>query len=184
MQGESSIGQKSQRNRFMKKIAVGAMALLAASAVFAHPHFQKSTSAELPGEIQASVSYFTVPGNESHAASTEVGAFVAPGLAKLELSKAVKAGMSSVPAGTYTVGAIKNSADSWTMALSPGALEFGDSPDMSKLIKLDSEYEKSSETIDHLSVDITPGHGKFEGKAVVALSFGSMRLVGALADGE
>ena len=168
----------------MKKLAAAAITMLTASAVLAHPHFQKKTSAELPGEVQASLSYFTVPGNESHATSTEVGAFVSPGLAKLELSKATNVGSTSVPAGTYTIGAIKNSADSWTMALSPGALEFGQEADISKLIKLDSEYEKASETLGHLLVDIAPGHGKFEGKAVLALAFGSMRLTGAIASGE
>ena len=112
----------------MKTMFVGTTALLAATTVLAHPHFQKSTSAELPGEIQASVSYFTVPGNETHAASTEVGAFVAPGLAKLELSKPAKVGATTVATGTYTVGAVKNSADSWSMVLAPGALKVGGAP--------------------------------------------------------
>jgi len=30
-------------------------------------------------------------------------------------------------------------------------------------------------------IDITPGHGKFEGKAVLTLHFGSLFLMGVLA---
>ena len=169
----------------MKKalfVSTNLLILLIAASVLAHPHFQKTTKATLPGDVEASLSYFTVPGNMTHAAKAEVGAFVAPGLAKLELSSAVKVGSVSVPAGTYTVGAVKASADGWTMALSPGELGFGDKPDMSKLIKLDSDYSSSSTNTEHLLVDIAPGHGKFDGKAVLSIGFGSMYLSGAIAE--
>ena len=53
---------------------------------------------------------------------------------------------------------------------------------MSKVIKLDSEYTKSSETGGHLWVYIAPGSGKFEGKAVLEMGFGPMILVGVLSD--
>jgi hypothetical protein len=33
---------------------------------------------------------------------------------------------------------------------------------------------------DHMLIDVTPGHGKFEGKAVLTLHFGSLFLSGLL----
>jgi hypothetical protein len=51
---------------------------------------------------------------------------------------------------------------------------------MSKVIKLDSMYSGDEGTAEHMLVDITPGAGKFEGKAVLTLHFGTMFLAGAL----
>ena len=51
---------------------------------------------------------------------------------------------------------------------------------MSKVIKLDSMYSSSDGTAEHMLIDITPGHGKFEGKAVLTLHFGAMFLAGTL----
>ena len=78
--------------------------------------------------------------------------------------------------------AVKNSMDDWAMALYPGEIARGEEPDTSKLIKLDSSYEKSTTKMEHLMVDIAPGHGKFNGKAVVTIWFGSMLLEGLLSD--
>lgn len=170
----------------MKKTWVfTAVALLACGSVlFAHPHFQKTTSATLPGDVEVSVSFFTVPSNMAHADSTANGDFVAPGLPALEISSALTAGSVKIPQGTYTLGAVKNGADDWTMALHPGKLGFNDTPDKSKLIKLESSYMKSSDSSNHLVVDIQPGHGKTEGKAVLTLGFGPMVLDGVLSNAE
>jgi hypothetical protein len=67
------------------------------------------------------------------------------------------------------------------MALFPGAPERGKPVDMAKLIKLDSMLESAKGTAEHMLVDLTPGHGKFEGKAVVTLHFGTLFLAGVLA---
>ena len=168
----------------MKKFAVFCVLLLAATAVVAHPHFQMSVTAKLPGDVEASVAFYTVPANMTHAESAAEGAFLTPGFAKLKISGDLKAGSASIPAGTYTVGAIKNSMDDWTMALSPGELSSEDTPDMSKLIKLDSEYVKLPEPSGHLWVYIGPGEGKFDGKATLAMGFGTMVLTGALSDAQ
>jgi hypothetical protein len=168
----------------MKKFAIFCVLILAASAVVAHPHFQMSVTATLAEDSEASVAFMTVPANMTHAESADNGAFLAPGMPKLTLSADVKAGSVSIPAGTYTVGAIKNSMDDWTMALSPGELERGATPDASKLIKLDSEYVKLPEPGGHLWVYIGPGEGKFDGKATIAMGFGTMVLTGALNDAE
>ena len=164
----------------MKKLSIVAVALLTATVLAAHPHFQKTTSAKLSEEVEVSLSFFTVPANMSHLAGIENGDFVSPGLPKFETGAALTAGSATVPAGTYTVGAIKNGADDWTMALSPGELGFGEAPDMSKVIKLDSTYWTSQDDTAHLVVDVFPGEGKFEGKAVILLGFGTMWVQGLI----
>ena len=89
-------------------------------------------------------------------------------------------GSTAIPAGEYTIGVIKNGANDWTMALHKGKLGRGDQPDMANVIKLDSMYSSSEGSADHMLIDITPGKGKFEGKAVLTLHFGTMFLAGAL----
>ncbi len=166
----------------LKKLSACCLCLaLLASPLLAHPHFQKTTSVKLSDDVKLSVSYFTVPSNETHAQNAEKGAFLAPGLAKLEIPTELKAGAVAISAGTYTVGAIKDGEDAWTMALSPGSLKFGESPDMSKLIKLESSYSRTSgEGVGHLLVDIEPGSGKLAGKMVVVIGFGKMFLSGVV----
>jgi hypothetical protein len=66
------------------------------------------------------------------------------------------------------------------MALYPGAVERGATPDPAKVIKLDSAYSTAEGKAEHMLIDITPGGGKFEGKAVLTLHFGSMFLSAAL----
>ena len=165
----------------MKRLFALGFVLLIANAVVAHPHFRKTVSAKM-GDNDVSVSFFTVPANMDHVANTADGAFVMPGRPTLKIPAEMKAGSVSIPAGTYTVGAIKNSAESWTMALSPGELGRGEEPDKSKLIKLDSQYMKGSEGVDHLMVDIVPGYNKSEGKAVLVIGFGTMFLDGVISD--
>jgi hypothetical protein len=163
----------------MKKLVL-AVVLLSATALVAHPHFQKTTTAKLSEDHEVSLSFVTVPANMDHLAGISAGEFVSPGAPKFTTGAAITAGMASIPAGTYTIGVIKNGADDWTMALSPGELGFGDSPDMSKLIKLDSEFSKMTDDSGHLVVDIFPGNGKFEGKAVILLGFGTMWVQGLI----
>lgn len=153
--------------------------LLAPSFSIAHPHFGKTVTAKLPSG-DATITYGTTPANLMHAESTPVGTFVTPRGPKLTLTGAASSGGTAIPAGEYTIGVIKNSADDWTMGLYTGGLERGVTPDMSKVIKLDSMYSSDMGSADHMLLDITPGHGKFEGKAVLTLHFGTMFLAGAL----
>jgi hypothetical protein len=167
----------------MKKWFVVCLLALMVPALFAHPHFRKTATVTV-GDVEMSVSYFTVPANETHAQNAANGAFLAPGRPSLKVATDLKAGSATIAAGTYVVGAVKNSMDDWTMALYPGEIARGEEPDTSKLIKLDSQYEKSAATMEHLMVDIAPGHGKYEGKAVVTIWFGSMLLQGLLSDAQ
>lgn len=154
--------------------------LLAATLVFAHPHFNKSVTAKLPGGAEATITYNTTPANEANAAKQAVGVFATPRRPKLKLSADVKAGEVAVPAGEYLIGVIKNSEEDWTMALYPGDIARGASPDMSKVIKLESMFLKDQGKAPHMLIDISPGSGKFEGKAVLTLHFGTLFLAGAL----
>ncbi len=154
--------------------------LLAPSFSLAHPHFNKTVSATLPGGAEATITYVTTPANVSHAESAEVGAFITPRRPTLELSAAASSGETEIPAGKYTIGFIKNGADDWTMALYKGGLNRGDTPDMENVIKLDSMYSTEMGSADHMLVDIAPGSGKFEGKAVLTMHFGNMFCAGEL----
>ena len=55
-----------------------------------------------------------------------------------------------------------------------------DWPD-AKVVKLESIFDAKVAPADHMLIDITPGHGKFEGKAVLTLHFGTLFLSGLLA---
>jgi hypothetical protein len=41
-------------------------------------------------------------------------------------------------------------------------------------------FETTKGTAEHMLVDLTPGYGKFEGKAVLTLHFGTLFLSGVL----
>ncbi len=164
----------------MKKFFVFCLVLLTASAVIAHPHFRKTTSVKM-GDNELSISFFTVPANMTHLEGIADGEFLSPGRPSLKVSADLKAGAASIPAGTYLVGAVKK-GDSWEMVLYPGELGRDEKPDMSKVIKLDSQFNKSAEPAEHLVVDIYPGSGKSEGKAVVLIGFGTMWLDGVISD--
>ena len=167
----------SQRTR--RAILVSAV-LFGASSLWAHPHFKKTVTASLPGGAEAKISYNTTPANEARATSAAVGTFLTPRGPVLNLSAEVMAGGATVPAGDYTIGVIKNGDDDWTLALYPGRLGRGDQPDMAKVIKLESSFSSSAGTAEHMLIDITPGAGKLEGKAVLTLHFGSLFLAGSL----
>lgn len=163
-----------------RTLTLAVVAGTVATVALAHPHFNKTVTAELPQGVEAKITYNTTPANEARAESAAVGQFVTPRGPVLELSGDVTAGSATLAAGEYTIGVIKNGDDDWTLALYPGRLGRGDTPDASKLIRLDSMFSKDMGTAGHMLLDITPGSGEFEGKAVLTLHFGSLFLAGAL----
>ncbi len=164
----------------MKRLAIATIAFAFAGAtLLAHPHFRKTVTAKL-GNVDATVTYQTVPSNETHAQNAKVGAFTTPRAPKLTLSGELKAGAVTLPAGDYTIGVIKNGDNDWTMALYPGALARGTEPDMAKMIKLESQFNTTHGKAEHMTIDILPGSGKQEGKAVLLLHFGTLYLTGVL----
>ena len=146
----------------------------------AHPHFNKSVVVKLPSGVEVTITYNTTPANEANATKAAVGAFVTPRRPMIKLSGEIKAGEVVVPAGEYILGVIKNSDTDWTMALYAGQIARGQQPDMSKVIKLESIYSAAAGTAPHMLIDISPGSGKFEGRAVLTLHFGSLFLAGAV----
>jgi hypothetical protein len=168
----------------MKKAAflsVGAVVSLAAGVALAHPHFNKTVTASLPQGVELTITYNTTPANEIHAQNAKVGEFVTPRRPVLKLSGELKTEKVTLPAGEYTIGVIKNADKDWTLALYPGKLQRGDTPDTAKAIKLESMFASDKGTAEHMLIDVTPGHGKFEGKAVLTLHFGTLFLAGVLA---
>jgi hypothetical protein len=164
----------------VKKLITGTlMFVFISAALVAHPHFRKTVAAKL-GNVDATIAYQTVPSNEKHTQDAKVGSFITPRAPQLTLSGELKAGAVTLPAGAYTIGAIKNGDKDWTMALYPGQLARGSQPDMSKMIKLDSLFSTTHGTAEHMYLDIAPGHGKQDGKAVLVLHFGTLYLAGAL----
>jgi hypothetical protein len=166
----------------MKRIAVTSLVLAALGATLAeaHPHFNKTVTAKLPNGVEATITYNTTPSNEVRAAEAPVGVFVTPRRPVLKLSGALETGKVTVPAGDYTIGVIKNGDKDWTMALYPGLLAREDKPDVAKAIRLESAFSADRGVAEHMLIDITPGVGTLEGRAVLTLHFGGLFLSGAL----
>lgn len=166
----------------MKRIPIlasAALGLTVASLALAHPHLKKTITATLPAGGDATISYSTEPSNESYTAKAAAGSFLHAG-ARLTLSAETKAGAVTLPAGEYTIGAIKNGDNDYTMALYPGRVRLSDIPDRAKMVKLESVFSRDMGTAHHMLVDISPGDGKLEGKTVLTVHFGSLYLAGAL----
>jgi hypothetical protein len=72
----------------------------------------------------------------------------------------------SLAAGDYTIGVIKKGESDWQMALYPGSL--------------DSLFEADRSTAEHVLLDVMPGHGRFESKAVLTMHFGFLFVSGLL----
>ena len=166
----------------MKRVlAVSVGVGLCAGAALAHPHFNKTVTASLPQGVELTITYGTTPANELRAQEVKVGQFVTPRRPIVKLSAELKTATVTLAAGEYTLGVIKNGEKDWTLALYPGKIERGVTPDVTKAVKLESTFSTADGTADHMLIDVTPGHGKFEGKAVLTLHFGSLFLSGVLA---
>jgi hypothetical protein len=161
---------------FLVTIAAATVGLLA------HPHLQKSVTAKI-GEVEVMLSFYTSPANMEHVKNAKVGEF-STGYARLSLSADMTAGGKTISAGEYTVGAIKNGANDWTMVLLPGKLGYQDTPDVSKVIKLESAYSTSEGTAGHVDYNVSPGHGKMEGRATIIWRYGTLYLAGAITDAQ
>jgi len=166
-----------------KKLAVLSILVVFVSVLsflIAHPHLNKTVTTSLPSGAEITLSYQTVPANAEYVEKAGTGDFLTPRRPRLQISTEIKAGEVMVPAGEYTVGVIKNSDQDFTLALIPGVLGRGDEPDLSKAIKLQSQFSSSAGAAEHMSIDISPGSGSLEGKVVLAIHYGSLLVEGAL----
>jgi hypothetical protein len=164
-----------------RRLALVLATAFVAGVALAHPHFNKTVTVTLPQGVEATITYNTTPANEVHAQNAKLGEFVTPRRPVLKLSAELKTGTLTLPAGEYTIGALKTGEKDWVLALYPGRLQRGDTPDAAKSVRLESAFSTDKGTAEHMLIDITPGHGKFEGKAVLTLHFGSLFLAGVLA---
>ncbi len=175
---------KTAKTLGLAGIAVIAAASMAAttfapsSAAIKHPHISKTVTAEL-GENKLTLSYFTAPANMEHVEKVKEGD-MAMGFGSLECSEDLEIGESKIPAGKYSIGAIKEGEDSWTLALYPGRPGRGEAADVEKAILLESMNSTDMGDTGHVSFDIMPGHGDLEGKATLVWHFGNMYLAGAI----
>ena len=160
-----------------KSIGILLVAGLFMSLVLAHPHMRKTVTTKV-GESEVTLQYITVPANMEHLAEVATGDFRRG--ASLKVGADLQAGSTTIAAGEYTLGCIRDGENAWTMVLSPGALGRGQSPDMGQLIKLDSHFSMEMGSVDHASLDILPGSGALSGRAVVVWRFGNLFLEGAL----
>lgn len=169
--------QEKRRMRIMLGVFLSTITTVA----IAHPHFNKTITADLPDGVQASITYNTTPANETRATEAPLGVFTTPRGPRLKLTADLKSGEKVlVPAGDYIIGVIKRSETNWAMALHQGSIARGAAPDPAKVITLESIFDPKIAPADHMLIDITPGHGKFEGKAVLTLHFGTLFLSGLL----
>ncbi len=158
---------------------MAALLLLSAAAALAHPHLSKTVTAKLDNGTELKLSYYTSPANMDHVAKAQAGEFK-PAAARIEVSADLDAAGVMIAAGEYTLGAIKNGDDDWSMALYPGRLGYGASPDASKLIQLKSQLSKDHGTAHHIVYDLVPGSGDQEGHLTLIWHFGSLHLSGVL----
>jgi len=161
-------------------ICVVMFLFLGAAIVIAHPHINKTVTATISENVTATITYNTTHANEDYAKNAAIGEFVTPRQPRLKLSGDLTAGTVTIPAGEYIIGAIKNGENDWVMGLFPGTLNRGAKAELAKVIKLESMFSASAGTAPHMLVDISPGSGKFEGRIVLTLHFGSLFLAGAL----
>jgi len=162
----------------MRKCAAFICILAAIGLLSAHPHFRKTVTMKI-GENELKLTYTTTPANIEHLNNIQPETYNA-GYGTLTLTSDLAVDGKILKAGDYTIGAIMNGSDDWTMALYEGKPQRGAEPDMSKVVKLDSMFSKSEGTAHHVYFDIMPGHGKFEGNTVLIWHFGPLFLAGRI----
>ncbi len=147
-----------------------------------HPHFGKTVTASLPGPVELSVRYSTVPAPELDPEGAPLGKFLNPRAPILQSSEAIKLGSLEIPSGNYTVGLIKKGADDWILALHPGRLRQKEVAVTPNIILLNTLSSRSSGRSEHLVIDFNPGTGRFEGKVVLTLHWGTLFLVAEIGE--
>ncbi len=160
----------------MNRLLLLGLFLTGSAAVVDHPHFGKTVTANLPGPVELSVRYSTVPAHELDMEGAPLGKFLNPRAPILQLSQTVRLGSTEIPSGNYTIGLIKKGSDDWILALHPGRLRQKEVAVTPNLILLNTLSSRSSGRSDHLVIDFNLGTGRFEGKVVLTLHWGTLFL--------
>jgi hypothetical protein len=171
----------------MKRVVLGALFLvLACGIIIAHPHFAKTIMAKLQNGPEFKLEHITLPYNESHLKEVKDGFLFHCGRAKLNINKEVQSGKTKIPAGNYALRAKAKTADDWTLVLIPESAmpATGQQPDMAKMmasaLPLESKTITGHSNMDHLELNIMPGHGATDGKIVLSVGFGTRVVEGVL----
>jgi hypothetical protein len=147
----------------------------------AHPHFRKTVIARI-SDTEIKLEFTTYPWNPAHLSEVKGGFLFHCGNALLETNKPVKVGTTEIPAGKYQLRARAKDLSNWTFLLIPAPPDRNTPPDMAKAIELKTLALSGRQMSDHLSLDVSPGHGDTDGKALLVLSWGDRQLQGELAD--
>ncbi len=168
-------------NKTHKNLLFAALVMLGlAVVVSAHPHFRKTVIATLP-DLEVKLAYTTLPWNPAHLAEVKEGFVFHCGGATVEFNKPVKIGAQELAAGKYLLRARAKDVNNWTFILLPAPPDRNTQPDMTKAIELATKTLTGQPIQQHLSLDITPGHGDTDGKALFVLNWGDRQLEGVLA---
>ncbi len=167
---------KTHRNLLFVALVIIGVAVV----VSAHPHFRKTVIARLP-DLEVKLEYVTLPWNPAHLAEVKEGFVFNCGGATVEFNKPVKIGEQELAAGKYVLRARAKDVDHWTFILLPPPPDRNTPPDMSKAVELATKTLTGQQVHQHLSLDITPGHGDTDGKALFVLNWGDRQLEGVLA---
>ncbi len=160
----------------MNRLLVLALFLTGSAAGGDHPHFGKTVTANLPGPVELSVRYSTVPAHEMDPEGAPLGKFINPWAPILQLSEAFRSGSTEIPSGNYTIGVIKKGADDWALALHPGRLRQKEVAVTPSIIQLNTLSSRSSGRTEHLVIDFNLGTGRFEGEVVLTVHWGTLFL--------
>jgi len=174
---------KKYRNRKgIHRLLLLGLFLTGSAAVVDHPHFGKTVTASLPGPVELSVRYSTVPAQEVDTEGAPLGKFLNPRAPILQLSETVSSGSTEIPSGSYTIGLIKKGSGDWTLALHPGRLRQKEVAVTPTIILLNTLSSRSSGRAEHLVMDFNPGTGRFEGKVVLTLHWGTLFLAAEIGE--
>lgn len=158
-----------------------ALVTLAVPLVSSHPHFRKTVSAKLPG-LEVRMEYTTLPWNPAHLSEVKEGFVFHCGYASVELIGEAKLAGRDIAAGKYVLRAVAKDADNWTLFLAAPPADRNGPVDMSTAIQLPTKSLKGQSVHEHLTLDLVPGHGETENKALFVLSWGDRQLEGVLAE--
>ena len=164
----------------MNRLLVLGLFFVGSAAVVDHPHFGKTVTANLPGPVELSVRYSTVPAHEMDPDAAPLGKFINPRAPMLQLSETLRSGSTEIPSGSYTVGLVKKNSGDWRLALYPGRLSQREADVTPKMILLDTVFSRSSGRSDHLSIDFDLGTGRLEGDVVLTFHLGTLYLAAPL----
>ncbi len=158
-------------NQKTQRILTGLFLLAAGPALLlAHPHFQRKSSVAVSQDQSIELQHVTLPYNEANPDKLEVGKSWSIFGAKLSTPVNLKSGSTKIPAGDYGIQILKDSASSYSMALTKG----------DDKMKLESKFKDGLGNQDHLAIDIHMRGGGDDLAGYIDLRFGTFMVAGKI----